>query len=156
VYVATDDPQTITQFNATVRTADEKADAAGGSTVDLKLTAIRLLEGVQDPPLLRAISVLSPSTLLLAHYDRPLELLTHTAPVSAGHTAADRKLTGPASDRSAEHRDRCHWNCCVRGGGSSLRQNRSPAASLCTTPPVDCELGRCGRIIVTGDGPMWR
>jgi hypothetical protein len=73
VYVATHEPQTITQYKATVKTADEKTAAvAGGSTVDLKLTAVRLLEGVQYPLRgrwgeLTAIAVLSPSTLLLSH-----------------------------------------------------------------------------------------
>jgi hypothetical protein len=85
VYVATYIPQTITQFKASVWAADEKARAGGGSTVDLKLTAVRLIEGVQYPECgggqLLAIAVLSPSTLLLSHMDLTLEVLTHTAPV---------------------------------------------------------------------------
>jgi hypothetical protein len=88
VYVATYSPQSITQFKATVKTA-----CAGGSTVDLKLTAVRELMGIAGWAQLSAIAVLSPSTLLLSHYDRTLQVLTHTAPTSSG--AADSKLAGP-------------------------------------------------------------
>jgi hypothetical protein len=115
VYVATFAPQTITQFRASVWTADEKAAVSGGSTVDLKLTAVRVLEGAEfsvtkgDGQLL-AIAVLSPSTLLLSHLDRTLSVLTHTAPdpASGGDAdAADSKLAGrvgelrPISDSSS-------------------------------------------------------
>jgi hypothetical protein len=83
VYVATYNPQGIIQFRATVKTADEKSAVAGNSTVALKLTAVRLLEGFQ-PPLngwgqIGAIAVLSPSTLLVAHYNRTLHANAHAA-----------------------------------------------------------------------------
>jgi hypothetical protein len=79
VYIATYDPQTVTQYKATVKTAAEK----GRSTVDLKLTAVRQIDGVRYPPAaygqLTAVAVLSPSTLLLLHMgrDRIIEVLTH-------------------------------------------------------------------------------
>jgi hypothetical protein len=100
VYVASCDPQTVTQYKATVKTADAKTsdgdgDEAGSSTVSLKLTAVRELEGVQYPPTkwgqLTAIAVLSPSTLLLSHYERTLHALTHAVPTDG----ADSKLAGP-------------------------------------------------------------
>jgi hypothetical protein len=90
-------PQTITQCKATVRTADEKPRiVTGASTVDLKLTPLRELDGAEYAPSgwgqLTAIAVLSPSTLLLSHYDRTLQVLTHTAPTAG---VADCKLAGP-------------------------------------------------------------
>jgi hypothetical protein len=100
VYVATYNPQTITQYKATVKTADEKdsAEAVGKSTVDLKLTAVRELEGAESRAgQLSAVAVLSPSTLLLSHSDRTVEVLTHTA--ASGE--ADSKLAGPVGQLRA-------------------------------------------------------
>jgi hypothetical protein len=104
VYVATNNPQSVTQCRATVRTADEKAAVTRESTVDLKLMAVRQLSGVQFLPnptintLLRSVAVLSPYTLLLSHKGRTLSVLTHTARGAAGQTVgADSKLDGAVS-----------------------------------------------------------
>jgi hypothetical protein len=128
VYVATFEPQTITQFGATVRTAEEKTAVAGGSTVDLKLTAVRLIDGVRHIAMglgrLTAIAVLSPSTLLLSHYDRTLQVLTHTAPTSAG--AADSKLDGPVGTlrplSESVASGYSHWHCGRHGESQDLRR----------------------------------
>jgi hypothetical protein len=97
VYVATYSPQTITQYKATVKTADEKRRETGGATVDLKLTAVRELNGVEGGSHLCAVAVLSPSTLLLSHDKRTVEALTHSA-VTEG---ADCKLAGPVGELRA-------------------------------------------------------
>jgi hypothetical protein len=103
VYVATSQPQTVTQFKATVRTrtADDEALASpdGDSTVDLMLTAVRMIDGVQCLAWgcqLTAIAVLSPSTLLLSH-KRTVGVL-HPAFVAGVGGVSDSKLTGPLGE----------------------------------------------------------
>jgi hypothetical protein len=89
VYIATYDPNTVTQYKATVQPADHKtAAAACKSTVDLKLTAVRELRGVEGSYALTAVAVLSPSTLLLSHCGHAIEVLTHTDTTDRGCAAA--------------------------------------------------------------------
>jgi hypothetical protein len=96
VYVATCHSQLITQYKACAKAPDENRrfvwSAGAPSTIDLKLTAVRQLQGTQSPAgQLSAVAVLSPSTLLLSHSDRTVEVLTHTAATEG----VDIKLAGP-------------------------------------------------------------
>jgi hypothetical protein len=107
VYVAGYKKQTLTQYRATTKTADEKARVVGKSAVDLKLTAVRMIDGVQyiaptrSLGELTAVAVLSPSTVLLSHGGRTLEVLTHSFTDAAEGT--DCKLAGPVGEVRVLH-----------------------------------------------------
>jgi hypothetical protein len=92
--------QRFTQFTVALRTPDERKSASGSSsTVDLKLTAARVLDAPipANCVLTGAIAVLSREELLVYHHIQQLSILTHT--FSGASSAPDSKSFGGATAR---------------------------------------------------------